>query len=101
MKMKLITLLSAFLLVSCVSMQEDVNVEKLSADSEISSFEKRFSEIDAAYFASGSSIKDAAVEKKAEVLLSELEKAASNPTLKKAFLARIYALSGCLAFDLG
>ena len=97
-KMFLLLFLGMFF--SCASMQDDVYVDSLSGNSEISSFELRFSEIDAAYFSSDEALKDKDFEKKAEILIVDIEKAAENPGVKKAVAARLYALAGCLAFDL-
>ena len=89
-----------FVLFSCATMQDDVYVDTVSGNAEFSVFEMRFAEIDSAYFASDESLKDKNLEIKAEALLSDLEKEAENPALKKAFLARLYALAGTLAFDM-
>ena len=90
-----------FSLFSCATMQDDMALDSISGNAEISAFEMRFSEIDSAYFEADEALKDKNLVRKAEVLLSELEKTSENPALKKAFLARVYALSGCLAFDMG
>ena len=89
------------LLASCASMQDDIALDNIAGNADISAFESRFSEIDSAYFEADESIKDKNLLRKAELLLSDMEKTSENPALKNAFLARLYALSGCLAFDLG
>ena len=97
---KFVFLFLAVLLASCATMQEDVYVENLSENSELSVFEMRFIEIDSAYFDSDEKLDDKRLSKNAEILLSDMEKLAENPALKKAFLARLYALCGTLAFDM-
>lgn len=90
-----------FTLFSCATMQDDVYVDNLTGNTELSAFEMRFSEIDSEYFASDEELKDKTLEQKAESLLSDMEKSIENPALKKAVIARLYALAGTLAFDTG
>lgn len=97
---KIVLLVLSVLLASCATMQDDVYVDNLTGNSELSGFEMRFAEIDSEYFASDENLKDKQLVQKAEVLLSDMEKAVEDPTLKKALLARLYALSGTLAFDM-
>ena len=88
------------LVTSCVSMQDDVNLDNASLNSEVSAFEKRFSEIDAAFFASDPSVRDKKLVQKTEILIADLEKSLKDMSLKKAFAARLYALEGLAFFDL-
>lgn len=85
-------------LVSCVSMQDDIYLDNISENAEISAFEKRFSEIDAKYFDSS---KDKNFQKNAEHLIADMEVSLNDVSLKKAFAARLYALSGLTYFDIG
>lgn len=88
-------------LLSCASMQDDIYIDSVSGSAEVLVYEERFAEIDAFYFSHDEAIKDKSVEQKSEVLLKELELALSNRGLKNAVVARLYAIAGCLAFDLG
>ena len=89
-----------FSFVSCVSMQEDVYSGDFSESSEIMNFEKHFSEIDAKFFESDlGENKD--MQKKADKLVSDIDQALKDVTLKKAFAARLNALAGLASFDLG
>ena len=89
-----------FGLISCASMQEDVYSGDFSESSEIMNFEKRFSEIDAKFFESDlGENKD--MQKKADKLVSDIDQALKDVTLKKAFAARLNALAGLASFDLG
>ncbi|MBQ4377946.1 MAG: hypothetical protein II821_01950 [Treponema sp.] len=92
--------LTCFILFSCASMQDDVYIENFSGSSEISDFEKRFCELDAIYFAGGSTKNEEFV-KNAKALISEIELAAKNPSVKKAALARLYAIAGLASVDIG
>ncbi|MCR4821795.1 MAG: hypothetical protein K5873_02855 [Treponema sp.] len=96
-----LSLLISFLFASCASMQEDIYVDPLAESSEISSFEERFSKIDGEYFSKSESIKDKNLRKECEQLEKEINATLANPSLKKALEARLYALAGCLAFDMG
>ena len=58
----------AVVLASCATMQEDVYVENLSENSELSVFEMRFIEIDSAYFDSDEKLGDKRLSKNAEIL---------------------------------
>ncbi len=91
--------LLAVLFSSCVSMQDDVYSDALAGNEQIAVFEKRFAEIDANFFDSGID-DEKELTKKAEKLISDIEDVLKNPTLKKAALARLYALAGCVAVDL-
>ena len=63
-----------FSLFSCATMQDDMALDSISGNAEISAFEMRFSEIDSAYFEADEVLKDKNLVRKAEVLLSELER---------------------------
>ena len=82
-------------------MQDDVYVDNASVNSEVSAFEKRFSEIDSAYFASADASKDKKLARKTEVLIGDLENSLKELSLKKAFAARLYAIEGLSYFNLG
>lgn len=86
---------------SCVTMQDDVYIDSVSASTEISSFEKRFSQLDAQYYASDDARKDKALQKETERLVSDIEESLADVSLQKAIVARLYAIAGCLSCDMG
>lgn len=90
-----------FLLFSCVSMQEDTYIETISGNTEISEFEKRFTELDAQFFESEEIQKSKDFKNSCEKLISDIQVALGDVSLKKAVVARLYAISGCVYFDLG
>ncbi|WP_294431848.1 hypothetical protein [uncultured Treponema sp.] len=87
-------------LFSCVTMQDDVYVDNLSSVAEISDFEKRFSALDARYFALEDVVKEADYQRSCEKLISDINSALSSLSLKKAAVARLYALAGCVCYDM-
>ncbi len=75
----------------CSSLQE-VNIESLVYSPEIVEFESRLAFLDAASISKNYEAVD--FNKKCMELISDIEKASFNPSLKKAALARLYALEG-------
>ena len=94
-------LILMLLLFSCVSMQEDIFIDNVSNVTEISEFEKRFTELDAQFFESEDVLKTKEFKNSCESLISDINRALGDVSLKKAVVARLYAISGCLYFDLG
>lgn len=100
MKRLILLCVSALLLASCVSMQGDVYIDNVADSSEISAFENRFAQLDAKFFDEGVE-KDKAFIKEAESLNADIENMLKDVSLKKAIVSRLYAIWGCLAFDMG
>lgn len=89
----------AFVFLSCVSMQEDVYIDSFSENSAVTLFEKRFSYLDAAFYAE--SEKGKQFQKDAEGLIGDIEEALKDVSIKKAVEARMNAIAGCVAYDAG
>ena len=88
------------MIVSCVSMQDDVYIDNLSSVAEISVFEERFSVLDSKFYASEDVLKDSEYKKSCDKLLYDINYSINTLSLKKAALARLYALAGCICFEL-
>ncbi len=86
---------------SCATMQEDVYIDMINNSSEVAEFEKRFSELDARFFDGSDIAGDKELSKKSSDLISDIEKSLSDVSLKKSVVARLYAIAGCTAFDMG
>ena len=80
---------------SCASMQDDVYIDNFSVSSEISDFEKRFSEIDAKF------IEGNLENQAAKILISDIENALKDVSLNKSTVARLNAIAGTVALELG
>ena len=91
----------SFIFASCASMQEDVYVDAVSSSAEISALEERFAVIDAQNYegVEGAGAKE--WQKSCEKLISDIELTVKDASLKKAIVARLYAIAGCAAFDAG
>ncbi|MBR1722305.1 MAG: hypothetical protein IJ727_07485 [Treponema sp.] len=89
----------AFTFMSCVSMQEDVYIDSFSENSAVTVFEKRFSYLDAAFY--DESQKNKQSQKDAEELIGDIEEALKDVSIKKAVEARMNAIAGCVAYDVG
>lgn len=86
---------------SCVSMQEDVYIENFSDNSEISDFEMRFSVLDAKFYEFEYAKNNEQWKVLADSLLSDINRALKEASLKKSVVARLNSIAGCLSFDMG
>lgn len=93
--------LLALTLVSCASMQDDIYIDSVSGSSEIYEFERRFSVLDAKAYESPDSVKSKEWRNDYESLISDIEGAVKDASLKNAVASRLYAIAGCAAFDCG
>ncbi len=89
------------LFASCASMQDDVYIDAVSSSAEISAFESRFALFDAQFYEGTESSHAKEWQKSGEKLISDIETNLKDLSLKKAIVARLYAIAGCAAFDLG
>ncbi|WP_407426317.1 hypothetical protein [Treponema sp.] len=96
-----ILLCVSLIFASCVSMQDDIYIDSVSNVTEVSSFENRFSSLDAQFIASQDIIKDKTFKQSAQKLIADIQTALNDVTIKKAVAARLYAIAGCMAFDSG
>lgn len=93
-------LTAVFSLFSCVTMQDDVYVDNFSNNSEVADFEKRFSELDAVFY--DTNIEDSSsFQQKLEAFITEIDYVLKDFSLKKAVVARLYALEGLAYFESG
>ena len=88
--------LFSLFLFSCVSMQDDVYSDTLAGSAEVSDFERRFSVLDAQFFASGELSADKKFLSDCTVLISDIDSALSAVNIKNASLSRLYAIEGCV-----
>jgi len=80
---------------SCTTLQQDVNIEQISYNEEILSFEQRFSLIDAnSLIPSVDDNEDLQKEQKIDDFIFDIEKSISEPSIQKAARARLLALEG-------
>ena len=91
----------ALIFASCASMQDDVYIDSVSSSAEISAFEARFASLDAQFYEGIDSSKAKEWQKNNEKLISDIEATLKDASLKKAIVARLYAIAGCAAYDGG
>lgn len=82
-------------LFSCTTLQQDVNIEQVSYDDEVVSFERRFSEIDAESLVPDADVNGKLLrEQRVDDFLEDISFAIDNPSVQKAARARLLALKG-------